>query len=41
MEIADRYVDLEASLRIFSLDRSGAVATNIPPDHQIPKTFEK
>jgi uncharacterized LabA/DUF88 family protein len=41
MEIADRYIDLEASLRVFSLDRSGAVATNIPPDHQIPKTFEK
>jgi uncharacterized LabA/DUF88 family protein len=36
MEIADRYIDLEASLRLFALERGNAG----PPEHEIHKVFE-
>jgi uncharacterized LabA/DUF88 family protein len=39
MEIADRYVDLEASLGLFALERAGA-GSEIPPEHGPRSPFQ-
>jgi uncharacterized LabA/DUF88 family protein len=40
MEIADKFIDLEAHLSVFALDRSQSTAVDVPPEHQLRPPFE-